>query len=147
MRCQQFKVAKAALADGSQAAKAVGSDLRRKMWKHIFRELVGRCTRLRLCCIVHGSPAKAGRPKRGRSEGSALWHNHESGSPGKQIELQPAYRCNLRRQRAGLPQGNSILSVPATALKLGLKTVQAIGVVGNGHFDWKPVSKSPEKGQ
>ena len=147
MRCQQFKVAKAALADGSQAAKAVGSDLRRKMWKHIFRELVGKMYVTSVVCILHGYWRKPADRKTGEAKVQHLQHNHESGSPGKQIELQPACRCNLRRQRAGLPQGNSILSVPATALKLGLKTVQAIGVVGNGHFDWKRVSKSRKKGQ
>lgn len=65
MRCQQFKVAKAALADGSQAAKAVGSDLRRKKWKHIFREFVGKVYVTSVVCILHGYRRKPADRKAG----------------------------------------------------------------------------------
>lgn len=46
------------------------------------------------------SPAKVGRPKRGRSEGSALQYNHELGSLGKQISCSQlaAAICEGREQ-------------------------------------------------
>ena len=47
----------------------MGSDLRWKMWKHIFREPVGeQHTTPVVCCIMRGHPAKAGRPKTGKEK-------------------------------------------------------------------------------
>jgi hypothetical protein len=51
--------------------------------------------------------------------------------------------CEGREQGTGLPGSHS--SAPVTALKLGLKTIQAMRVVGNDHFDWKRAGKSRRK--
>jgi len=113
-----IKVAKAALTDWQSGGESRGQ---RSAVEDVETYLPG--TRWRAAYdsgrLLHNawSSAKADRPKAGEEKVSALQHNHESGSPEKQIELWLACCCDLRRQRAGLPQGNRILSAPVTEMK------------------------------
>jgi len=66
----------------------MGSDLRWRTWKHVFRESASRFTRLR--SQLHHAwavPACRDSPRRGQREGSALHHDHDPGLPGKQIAM------------------------------------------------------------
>jgi len=124
----------------------MGSDLRRRMWKRIFRESASRFTRLRSQLHHAWSFRLAGmsemRTKRRFSTASRSWFRlaGKTGCDVVRLPLQsakaesriPACRDRIfeRRQRRS---------------KLGLKTIQAMRVVGNDYSDWKPASKSRKK--
>jgi len=138
------RVAKAALADWQSGGESRGQ---RSAVEVMETYLPGACwqvdtTSVVVTCVVIGESRKTGCRQR---EGSALWRSYDSGLPEKQTGLQPACRCDLRSQRAGSRLAGIAFFGSGNGTEPGLKTIQAMRVVGNDHFDWKRAGKSRKK--